>query len=102
MTTKTTTEPKTLQELFSRDDSWCQGASARTKEGWLCGLEIAHSFCIYGGYQKIYSNTPMCQDIWYKIYNYTTEKTGKTPISWNDSSKRTIDDVRKLVRELNI
>lgn len=102
MTTKTTTEPKTLQELFSRDDSWCKGDYAKNEDNIYCHWSDSDAiqYCLVGAINKIYGHDALY--VYKKIQNYLNLEPYGIITYWNDSSERTIDDVRKLVKELNI
>lgn len=93
------TEPKTLQELFSKDGSWTQGCIARDRNGQECSEDSTEAicWCLYGGTHKIYGY-PMSSLIKENVRNIL----GISIVKWNDEKERTIEDIRNLVKELNI
>lgn len=96
-------EPKTLQELFSKDDSWIQGSYCKFKYDEFGKIVATISWCLSGGINRIYGhNNNLSQE----IYNNCMQKLGYilwgSLAHWNDEPGRTIDDIRVLVKELNI
>lgn len=82
----------TLQELFAKDDSWTQGTFVM----YNCEKNIEQR-CLLGGLYKVYGYGIVSNSIRSRIEN----EIG--PVSlWNDVKERTIDDVRNLVKKLNI
>lgn len=95
----------TLQELFAKDGSWTQRAFARKNNGEVCVLdsEEAICWCLAGGIEKIYKYND--NNSIKKIRAIIADKLNIPKYSildWNDMDERTIDDIRNLVKELNI
>lgn len=92
-------DPKTLQELFSKDGSWCQKLLAKDNKGKACAIQTpeAKSWCLIGGMYKVYGHNTNISD---KIHDGIMPEQSIS--IWNDNKKRTIEDVRALVKELNI
>jgi hypothetical protein len=101
----------TLQELFAKDGSWCQGAYARDTDGnnltvsltYRGPIEIpkkAISWCLLGGLSLCYG---VRSDAYYSARRKLEMVIGTTRIpSWNDRIGRTINDVRNAVKEANV
>lgn len=84
----------TLQEWFDDNPStWCQGAS-RKLEG-----DKVISCCLIGAVSMVYKEWP---DI-FRVDEKIRKHLGYVCISlWNDDPKRTFEDIKALVKELNI
>jgi len=86
-------ECTTLQELYENPSHWTKGSG----DNKTC-------FCLMYGCDKIYKDR---LSVWMKVeksikdyIEKLTKQRGIVP--WNDAPKRTIEDIRKLVKELNI
>lgn len=92
-------QPKTLQELFSKDDSWLQSFDAQDQKGYYCNPNDPDvvRWCLYGGICKVYKGDDVK-----KISDKIKNKLMLPIVFCNDTKERTIDHIRQLVKELNI
>lgn len=93
----------TLQELFSDPKRWTQWEFASGDGEGMCWLDPndpkAVKWCLIGGVHKCYKDGRKRNGIFKRIL----KKTGvRHATDWNDKPERTIEDVQKLVKELNI
>lgn len=95
----------TMQELFAVDGSWTQGELARDNKGnSVCSFSTeAVQWCLLGATIKCYSkDTVFGQNHQYlDVFTMLRKKIGSV-VNYNNEEGRTIDDIRKLCRELNI
>lgn len=89
---------KTLQEFFADESRWTKGYYFRDENGSPCSLEEATCACLAGARRIVYGDNTKEEDT---IKDLLYDSLGIIG-NWNDASERTIEDVRKLVRELNI
>lgn len=102
---------KSLRELFRNKRRWCKGAYAR--DMFNTGLDgpandEAVSFCLLGGIGKVYGTVydatvrqklrRAAKKLFPKRYYSTYEDLAQ----FNDNSKTTIKDIRRLVKEANV
>lgn len=81
----------TLQEFFSRENSWVQCSYSIYNEKFH-----TIQYCLLGGIHEVYG-------LHYLTIMNIIKKEIKSPITfWNDAKERTIEDVRNLVKKLNI
>jgi hypothetical protein len=109
---------KTLQELYKQKSNWTQGLSVKCKKPNILGGDINDArknpekfcFCLVGGIRLIYGtkNDEVEQQIWNKVrdtirFLYPREEGFLWEIAiWNDDKKRTIKDIRKVVKLANV
>ena len=92
-------EPKTLQELYSKPNTWTQRATARNEKGKSCEIDNGIKFCLNGALSKVYRDDGMQRTVaYYKISKFL----GMGIIQWNDWPGRTIEEVRDLVKRVNV
>ncbi len=89
-----------LKNLFKTKSTWTQEAFARNKNNDIVSVNSRNSvkYCLMGGLIKCYkfNDHPNILDKLFK-------ETGTTNlVTWNDSSLRKFQDVKKLVNKLNI
>lgn len=98
------TKSTTLQELFSAENSWTQRAFARDENNIPVNEHDSHAicWCLSGAVYKIYGGKEFNYTVSKKIFNLLKSRIGGPITTWNDNIKRTIEDVRNLVKELNI
>lgn len=91
----------TLQELFAKDGSWCQGTKARDENGEECypGSRVAVSWCLMGACSKVFDYR---EDGNAALRRMGEEVGPGGVVEWNDAEGRTIDEVRELVKKLNL
>ena len=103
MNAKNLSEIKNLQELFEDEKRWTQFAEARDQGGGSVGADSpdAVSFCLYGAVQRIYQKKDRDE-----VFNKLTQITHCSVIYFNDSlgykEKKTINDIRKLVKDADV
>jgi hypothetical protein len=92
----------TLQELFGREASWIQFYYARDKDNNLVEPTSwkATKWSLYGAFQKCYNPYYVLEEH-IRVYDQLTSSVGSINL-WNDDPARTIEDVRQLVKELNV
>lgn len=88
----------TLQQLFSRDGTWTQGALARDANGEKCypADPEAVCWCLVGAVLRIdfCGQSERLRKLESIIVCYVND--------WNDAPARTIEDVRALVAKANV
>jgi hypothetical protein len=114
-------KPKTLQELYAREGTWTKGAYARLPNGEVAAADDkgACCFCLDGGLVHIYGdNTEQYCEALEKVWQ-TIMKVFSAPkflqglkeiddycwigtVRWNDRPERTIEDIRRVVKEANV
>lgn len=93
-----------LKELFTDANKWTQHEMCRDINGKAVGLrnKRAVSFSLLGGVEKYYlqskSQRGLFEEVIPKIKSYTKSNI----VNWNDDPRRTFEDVRKLVNDLDI
>lgn len=98
-----------LQELFAKDNSFCKNTLATNKDGNPTSPHNlnATSWCIIGAIEKIYGSYQQLLKYGKIIHNKLNpdelnSDDWSSIIDWNNAPERTIEDIRKLVKELNI
>ena len=89
----------TLQELFAKENSWCQGFLTMPRGG------DASSWCLMGGLIECYGE---CANAFYnakvKLIASLRDEHGHgvSIYTYNDSPDRTIEDIRQLVKAAGV
>ena len=102
------TYPKgTIQELFDDNPkTWTQGSYGRDYNGDPAGPQggFATSWCILGAASKVYPgfNDHKRQEILVRLKRYAVVHGFGSISGWNDAPNRTFEEVKALVKELNI
>ena len=88
-------------KLLSDKSKWCKKKLAATKDGESCLIfdEFATQWCLEGAIIKCYV---MDFETQRKINERIRNKIGNDIPNWNDAPERTFEDVKKLVKKLNI
>lgn len=98
---------RTLQELFAQDGIWTQGAYARNEKGdrRMPFQGDACQFCLLGAVNFVYySDKKKCLQAQDRLTEMI-QKDDEAFVSiqdWNDDPKRTIEEVRALVKEAGV
>lgn len=90
-----------VYELLDKPEKWCKGAYAKNaaNEETHWQAPEASSWCLDGALCRCYGNDACVNDFEPLIRNHLQAANIAT---WNDSPKRTWEDVVKLCRELDI
>lgn len=95
-----------MKELFKNKSMWTKGALARDKNKDVISpiSSDACSWCLKGGLMKCYQDEVIFDKIQMCILKYIQEKypSFSNLPNWNDATRRTFEDVSKLVQELDI
>lgn len=96
---KPISECTTLQELFADPTRWTQDRYAKTADGHLSSINSRWSvcFCLAGGIHRVYKDYTKRSDVFDQVFR----EVGSTA-EWNDAPERTVEDVQKLCKALNI
>lgn len=88
----------TLQELYSDKTRWIKGCLAMTENSRVVNANDpeATRWCLLGGIQKVYGEEE--GKIFPRFWNLGISDI----MSWNDHSSRTVEDVQKIVKKLNV
>ena len=88
-----------IRELLSDPSKWTQGCFARDVYGGVASrLEDECRWCLVGALGRCYDDSEFD-----RVYDLIKAAVPERQIvHWNDDPKRTFEDVRKLVEELNI
>lgn len=89
---KPITECATLEEFFDQDDTWCQHVSRRMDD------HGSMQYCLAGAVRAKHGADDPVLDVLTKVGRYL----GRKVTMWNDQPDRTIEDVRKVCRDLRI
>lgn len=74
-----------LQELFADPSRWTKDAYARDAKGNECNNdESASSWCVLGGFWKVYGNGHERRQKVNKLRDYLQDKYTTHPAQWND------------------
>lgn len=95
----------TLQELFSSQDKWTQGAPARDKKGQSKPVEASEacSWCLLGGLILLYRNPIDREPVQNRVRKHIYRLYGYDDIViFNDDEETTFEMVRKVVTDLNL
>lgn len=95
---------KSLQELFSKKNRWCQNSYAKNKNNKDVESRSTNAvkFCLLGGLKHVYGD---------KLYNVMKQKLhaslplpNKTPsiAYFNDRPRTKLADIRKLVKKAGV
>lgn len=87
----------TVRELLDKPEKWTQGGIAKTVTGEVVeSYDIgAISWCLLGALDKCYGNNASA---FYAAQSRLLARLSDTPISvWNDSPRRTFEEVRAVV-----
>lgn len=101
-----------LQELFKTPEHWTQNSFARDSDGNKLEepSESAVCFCLLGALQKYHGGN--IQKAVFRIIRYLEKDKSfvfdaklsyeSNLIRWNDDPSRTIEDIQKLVKDLDL
>lgn len=90
---------KSLQELFEDEKRWTKGEYARDEKGFRVdsNSKEAVCWCLSGACSAVYRHAGLA--IWIKL---SRSLPNNEVVAWNDDPARTIDDVRRLVKEAGV
>lgn len=89
-----------MRELFEDEKRWTKGDSAKDITGhWINPLsDEAVCWCLSGGLRVVYWDSTKLRQVEETLLKLCD---GSIP-AWNDDPARTIDDVRRLVKEAGV
>lgn len=91
-----------VKELYSDPNRWAQGTEAKNEKGEPTYIfaEEAVAWCLAGAIDKCYYPNQKGRSLVYQ--KIATRDLGRAIVSWNDDPKRTFEEVKALVEELDI
>lgn len=96
---KPVTECATLEEFFDQDGTWCQHVSRRMDDHGNMQYCLAGAVRAKHGAVRV---KPGADDPVLDVLIKVGRHLGRKVTMWNDLPDRTIEDVRKVCRELRI
>lgn len=94
----------TVADLLSDSSKWCQHAAALDASGAATdpSYPSAVQWCLVGAVEKIYSHERYAILTRLSDYLLAYTRLSSQIIAWNDSDKRTFEDVRHVIKALDI